>query len=294
VTILCPKSYVDTGNTPSDANTQTAVYGRKVCFQPPVKGAIWLGLWPLPSPCVYSSTQCAVLLLPIHTPHYILFAVLLRSVDSLPALFPWPLLPCSLCFPFSYVHNSAHVPLHSSCPIFSCVPVADRFFPSYSMWNSSTCPGTCLILFPSCSSDPDSGTSLASSVQFLHFGPAGILSLARVSLSQAFCSSITLLPLCILSAGSIYSFSLLLSPIWINPFVAYATILIMQCADVSHFSVCSAVFASSCFANSAEYIPSFLESSAFRQDDGGTEVAWYVIGNIDSTHVCSLDMQFYL
>lgn len=80
---------------------------------------IWLGLWPLPSPCVFSSSQCAVLLLPILPPHHILFAVFTQIcwfrtsamyLYSLSVLFPWPLLPRCLCFPFLYVQNSAHVP----------------------------------------------------------------------------------------------------------------------------------------------------------------------------------------
>lgn len=84
------------------------------------------------------------------------------------------------------------------------------------------------------------------------------------------------MPLCISPARSICSFSLLLSPICAFPFVANASTLTVRSADASPCSICSVVFVCSCFANSAEFIPSLSGTYVLTQNEGGAEVTWQI------------------
>lgn len=211
-------------------------------------------------------------------PHLLLLGICLLPV-FLVALFPWPspwllfVTSCILCTKFIL-----HPLLCFSCPILPCMIVSTMFFPLNPMWNSLFLV-TCLFLHSDSSCPSDSGGEIpwASSVQLLPSGPEGIHWLSHLALPCDFCSSTWSVPLCILPATQICSFSLLLSPICALPFVASASTLIVRSADASPCSVCSVVFVCNCFANSAEYIPSFSWTYVLRQNEGGAEVTWQVI-----------------
>lgn len=162
----------------------------------------------------------------------------------------------------SRVPNSAQTPAHVFHPSsFSLYQVC---LPTYTPCKPLLVPCNT----PASASAPAGGTLQAAGMQLLHSGPEGIPSQPHPAVP----SPITSVPLHISSAGSVHSFSPLLSP----------TRIFRCCVlnDTQHAAcrcTTQSVLQVALQPQQSIFIPPFLESYALRQDEGGTEVTRYIV-----------------